>query len=498
MAGYIGTQAVSVNTTSATISDDLAVGDDLTVTDDATIGGTLGVAGLVSPAAGITVVGSTTVDDILLTAVALPGTGNPSIALRNSDNVVYHQSGSADQIVFLDSGSDTMALFHDDSIQFNIDNSVALSIDGNRDVIVANGGNLYTATAGTSNFRAGVNAGDGILSGGNYNVCVGDEAGTLITTGDSNTIVGYQAGKSLAAGNDGNALIGRNAGGALSGAGGGCSYNVAIGYNALDADVEGSRAVAIGIGALGVQSFSSNNNNYNIAIGYATGARVETGSYNTLVGGEAGSYITTGNENTFLGYKAGIHSVSTTTGEDNTMIGAYSHGTNADHDAANVFGYNVAGEGGYTTLGNAGNDIRAVHGNITWATVSDRRYKKDIVDSTAGLSFINALQPRTFKYKTLGELPETFTAYVSPDDEEADSTAVFKNSQTNHGFIAQEVKAAIDADSSIKDGFRLWDDREDGSQEVAEAALIPMLTKAVQELSTALDAALARITTLEG
>ena len=46
MAGYIGTQAVSVNTTSATISDDLAVGDDLTVTDDAAIGGTLGVTGI--------------------------------------------------------------------------------------------------------------------------------------------------------------------------------------------------------------------------------------------------------------------------------------------------------------------------------------------------------------------------------------------------------------------------------------------------------------------
>ena len=46
MAGYIGTQAVSVNTTSATISDDLSVGDDLTVTDDAAIGGTLGVTGI--------------------------------------------------------------------------------------------------------------------------------------------------------------------------------------------------------------------------------------------------------------------------------------------------------------------------------------------------------------------------------------------------------------------------------------------------------------------
>ena len=86
-------------------------------------------------------------------------------------------------------------------------------------------------------------------------------------------------------------------------------------------------------------------------------------------------------------------------------------------------------------------------------------------------------RPRTFKYKNLGELPETFRAYKEG------STEVFKNSNTNHGFIAQEVKAAIDADDSIKDGFKLWDDREDGSQEVAEAALIPVLVKAIQELS---------------
>jgi len=51
MAGYIGTQAVSVNTTSATISDDLAVGDDLTVTDDATIGGTALVTGVLTTTA---------------------------------------------------------------------------------------------------------------------------------------------------------------------------------------------------------------------------------------------------------------------------------------------------------------------------------------------------------------------------------------------------------------------------------------------------------------
>ena len=41
MAGYIGTQAVSVNTTSATISDDLSVGDDATVAGDATVTGVI-------------------------------------------------------------------------------------------------------------------------------------------------------------------------------------------------------------------------------------------------------------------------------------------------------------------------------------------------------------------------------------------------------------------------------------------------------------------------
>ena len=78
------------------------------------------------------------------------------------------------------------------------------------------------------------------------------------------------------------------------------------------------------------------------------------------------------------------------------------------------------------------------------------------------------------------------------------STEVFKNTQTNHGFIAQEVKAAIDADDSIKDGFKLWDDRDDGSQEVGEAALIPVLVKAIQEQSALITSLTARVAELEG
>ena len=100
-----------------------------TTMDVATVGGTLGVAGLVSPAAGITVVGSTTVDDILLTAVALPGSGNPSIALRNSDNNIYVQTGSGNTLSLLDSSQNTMYSVSPTLHSFSISNSEKMRIN---------------------------------------------------------------------------------------------------------------------------------------------------------------------------------------------------------------------------------------------------------------------------------------------------------------------------------------------------------------------------------
>jgi len=278
---------------------------------------------------------------------------------------------------------------------------------------------------------------------------VGTNAGLSHTTGNSSTFIGTDSGKLTTTG-VGNTFVGDGSGRQnTTGA-----SNVAMGQNALTVNT--------------------------------------TGGSNTAIGYNAGGAITTGHANLCVGYNAGDYQTTLTSGTGNVLVGPFCDVVSATANDQHAFGYNLDAASGYTTLGNSANDIRAAFGNVTWATVSDQRYKKDIVDSTAGLSFINALQPRTFKYKTLGELPETFRAY------EEGSTEVFKNSDTNHGFIAQEVKAAIDADSSIKDGFRLWDDREDGSQEVAEAALIPVLVKAIQELSTQLDAALARIETLEG
>lgn len=95
---------------------------------DADFSGTLDVTG------DLTVVGSSTFDDIKLTTVALPAAGNPSIALRDTNNIVYHQSGSGNSIVLLDSSQNTMYNASSTSHIFNISNSEKMRIDSSGNV----------------------------------------------------------------------------------------------------------------------------------------------------------------------------------------------------------------------------------------------------------------------------------------------------------------------------------------------------------------------------
>jgi len=270
------------------------------------------------------------------------------------------------------------------------------------------------------------------LTTGAYNTAFGYNAGNKVTTGGYNVLVGGLAGDAITTGN----------------------YNTIIGRNAMAVMTNQSSCVAVGINAM---------------------ENCLTGSgANTAMGDTAGSVLTTGTHNTFLGYHAAVKSDGNVDSVGCVIIGAASKATGS---LSNSLGYNLTAEAGYTTVGASGNDIRAAHGNVTWATVSDERVKKDIEDSTAGLSFINDLRPRTFNYKFKGDLPEEFKGY------EEGSTESYKNNQTNHGFIAQEVKTVIDNHTELTDGFKMWDVRDTGQQEVAETALIPMLVKAIQELS---------------
>ena len=243
------------------------------------------------------------------------------------------------------------------------------------DVTFADGADIITASAGTSNFRAGVNAGNSITSGGNYNVVVGDEAGTALTTGDNNVAVGfealatedgngnnvgvgYRALKTQNAGADGyNVAIGSDAGTALTtgvyntivgGLAGDAltvgNHNVAVGLNALTADTKGEKSVAIGYQALLTQNFTSATDTGNVAIGFEAGKLLTTGTHNTLLGYQAGDALTTPFGNVALGDRT---LSSETTGQRNTAVGCTAlfsqNGASETLTYNTAFGYQAGG-----------------------------------------------------------------------------------------------------------------------------------------------------------
>jgi len=139
MAGYIGTQAVSVNTTSATISDDLSVGDDLTVTDDAAIGGTLAVTGVVTANAGV-VVDNFTLDG---TTLAL-SSGN--FTLDVAGDIILDADGG--DILFKDNATEWLGFNSGGTMTaagaFILDVNGNISFDSNNGVIDFKGPSALT------------------------------------------------------------------------------------------------------------------------------------------------------------------------------------------------------------------------------------------------------------------------------------------------------------------------------------------------------------------
>ena len=223
-----------------------------------------------------------------------------------------------------------------------------------------------------------------------------------------------------------------------------------------------------------------------------------TNGYNTAVGALAGDTVSTGRENTLIGYAAGAYNNDITSGTSNTIVGAYGRTSSATVSNEIAIGRFVLGQGALTaTVGVSGNGATiSIDGSDTsWAAHSDQRLKENITTSTAGLSFINDLRPVTYTWKAKNAISEDFVNYYDADSTDPVNGVAGK---TYHGFLAQEMKATIDAHSEVANGNNLWAERVDDIQQLAPSNLVPMLTKAIQELSTQLDDALARITTLEG
>ena len=182
----------------------------------------------------------------------------------------------------------------------------------------------------------------------------------------------------------------------------------------------------------------------NIVIGYDSGGVLTEGGQNTLVGDQAAGALTTGGENTYIGRRSGSNA---TTGSNNLSIGAGSSLSSATvSNEANIFNGSVV--------------ARFQGAASAWTFVSDERDKKDIEDLELGLDFIDKLKPRKFKW----------------DLRDSDTD----KGKESSGFIAQEIKEVLDETGVDYTG--IVDTNNPDQYTVAQANIIPMLVKAIQEL----------------
>ena len=361
------------------------------------------------------------------------------------------------------------------SVDSNVGSSTLMQLNGG--YVIFNK-HIYFNLVGTRNLVIGNQNGSSILtSSSSYNMLIGDYAAANGLTSGSTVMAIGQSARSY--GNGGHDMaIGRSSLGNSDATNG---YNTAVGHFAGSSNYNGTKNTYVGYQAgYGCQTGFSNTtvgfeagknfdrDGYNTAIGEGamklqdhntppSGANYHSG-FNVAVGTSAGSLMTRGFRNVFIG--------------NNTQLA-----TQTDTDCI-VLGNSVTSTGtGNFTFGSGASDSNIANGATTITAPSDERYKEDITDSTAGLSFIKDLRPVTFRWKKEKDIPTTQVAYV-----EGSETRVM-NDKTNHGFIAQEVKAVIDSHPEIKDGFDMWtEDEADGRQRIGPSALIPVLVKAIQEL----------------
>jgi len=318
------------------------------------------------------------------------------------------------------------------------------------------------------NMAIGLQTMDTGVAGAEYNVAVGNFALKRITSGDNVVAVGYQAGTNITSGAN-SVFVGYDAGGdittgehnifmgnasgngfdteshnlgigtdALGGAIAGGEYNVAVGNYTLDALTSGDKNTGVGYHALGAMTEGNNNT----AFGHKAGYQTTTGTHNTYLGESAGGNVTSGGENIFVGRTAGTDAVYNATNESNRLV----LGINAITDA---------------------------YIKVAFTVTSDARDKMNFEDVPHGLSFVNQLNPVKFHFKK------------SRDDETPHGNA-------RYGFKAQDILALEGENNVIIDNENTENLKYKGEH------LVPVLVKAVQELSAQVTTLQNEVNTLKG
>ena len=188
----------------------------------------------------------------------------------------------------------------------------------------------------------------------------------------------------------------------------------------------------------------------------STALKISDGSTAGGVGISGGSSVTETTTN-------GENKVSVTT---NTLT-SFTDGAiefQTDNGATSEVRWIIAPQGSLIPKTNAAYDLGSAEykvRDIYEDQSSDIRLKKDVVNYTGGLNFVESLRVVDFTWK-----------------EEVDTKA----GKRETGFIAQELGAALEA--SNYNSWRLHNPNPDSYQGIDPKQLIPALVSAVQELST--------------
>ena len=379
----------------------------------------------------------------------------------------------------------------------------------------------------------------GDLSGGQGNTAVGYFALENCSTGDFNTAIGFEALTTEDIGFGTTAVGYRAAYLQNSDDADEVPANTAIGAKALYTNVDGQFNTAVGYESLYTFEADTDNHGENTAVGYQSGYYVSTGTGNTYIGkkagfGNSGSNLA-GDNNTALGYQAGFnlrgvaHSntlVGATAGDaieagiQNTILGFGSETGHADSVNQTVIGCGVTSTDtdNSVTLGNA--DVTAVYmaqdkgakvycAEIEMGTVSAGSEGWSIPADMISRSYHagTGSQAHMIFHNGNGDVGSidssgTATAYNTSSDYRlkenevtlSDGITRLKNlkpyrfnfksdkDKTLDGFFAHEVAEVVpEAITGEKDAVD--DDGNMIRQGIDHSKLVPLLVKAVQELS---------------
>ena len=208
-------------------------------------------------------------------------------------------------------------------------------------------------------------------------------------------------------------------------------------------------------------------------IGTCAGRSLYGMNSNVFVGARTGTGVTTGTANTFIGSSAGY---TTTTGICVIALGCGARANLGTDINSIVIGANAHGCGSQTIrLGST--TITSIHAAVTTITsTSDIRDKCDIQSLVEGKSFLKQIDPISFTWN-------------SRDGERVGIKEI--------GFSAQNLLQAENS-SSISENLKLTlYNQEEDKYEASPGNLIPILVKAVNQLTDEVENLKTRLEALE-